>query len=56
MEVVWSLVAAVVVVVVVVIVAEVVVEAISTLVAAGRGGDYLDTSSGRKRGRLSRHQ
>ena len=35
-----------VVVVVVVVVAEVVVEIISTLVAVGRGGDYLDTSSG----------
>ncbi len=47
MEVVWSLVAAVVVVVVVVeVVAEVVVEIISTLVAVGRGGDYLDTKSG----------
>ncbi len=45
MEVVWSLVA-VVVVVVVVVVAEVVVEVILTLVAVGRGGDYLDTSSG----------
>jgi hypothetical protein len=47
---------AAVVVVVVVIVAEVVVEIISTLVAVGRGGDYLDTSSGGKRWRLSRHQ
>ncbi len=47
MEVVWALVAAVVVVVVVevVVVAEVVVEIVSTLVAVGRGGDYLDTSS-----------
>ncbi len=36
----------VVVVAVVVVVAEVVVEIISTLVAVGRGGDYLDTSSG----------
>ncbi len=35
-----------VVVVVVVVVVEVVVEIISTLVAVGRGGDYLDTSSG----------
>jgi hypothetical protein len=43
-EVVWALV--VVVVVAVVVVAEVVVEIISTLVAVGRGGDYLDTSSG----------
>ncbi len=34
------------VVVVVVVVAEVVVEIISTLVAVGRGGDYLDTGSG----------
>jgi hypothetical protein len=42
----WALVVVVVVVVVVAIVAEVVVEIISTLVAAGRGGDYLDTSSG----------
>jgi hypothetical protein len=31
---------------VVAVVAEVVVEIISTLVAVGRGGDYLDTSSG----------
>ncbi len=47
MEVVWLLVAVVVVVVavVVVVVAEVVVEIVSTLVAVGRGGDYLDTSS-----------
>jgi hypothetical protein len=30
----------------VVIVVEVVVEVISNLVAVGRGGDYLDTSSG----------
>ncbi len=43
MEVVWAL---VVVVVVVVVVAGIVVEIISTLVAVGRGGDYLDTSSG----------
>jgi hypothetical protein len=42
--------------VVVVVVEEVVVEIISTLVAVGRGGYYLDTSSGRKRWRLSRHQ
>ncbi len=35
-----------VVVVVVVVVAVVVVEIISTLVAVGRGGDYLDTRSG----------
>jgi hypothetical protein len=42
-EVVWAL---VVVVVVVVVVAGIVVEIISTLVAVGRGGDYLDTSSG----------
>jgi hypothetical protein len=53
-EVVWALI--VVVVAVVVVVAEVVVEIISTLVEEGRGGDYLDTSSGRKRWRLSRHQ
>ncbi len=46
--------ASVVVIVVVVVVAEVVVEIISTLVAVGRGGDYLDTSSGRKKWRLSR--
>ncbi len=32
--------------VVVVVVAEVVAEIISILVAVGRGGDYLDTSSG----------
>ncbi len=32
--------------VVVVVVAVVVVEIISTLVAVGRGGDYLDTGSG----------
>ncbi len=30
----------------VVVVAVVIVEIISTLVAVGRGGDYLDTSSG----------
>ncbi len=35
-----------VVVVVAVVVAVVVVEAISTLEAVGRGGDYLDTGSG----------
>ncbi len=48
MEVVWALVAAVVVavVVVVVVVAEMVAKIVSTLVAVGRGGDYLDTSSG----------
>jgi hypothetical protein len=44
-EVVWALV--VIVVVEVVVVAGVVVEIISTLVAVGKGGDYLDTSSGR---------
>ncbi len=38
--------ASVAVVVVVVVVAVVVVEIISTLVAVGRGGDYLDTGSG----------
>ncbi len=43
MEVVWAL---VVVVVAVVVVTEVVVEIISTLVAVGRGGDYLNTGSG----------
>jgi hypothetical protein len=48
-EVVWALVAAVVAVVMVVVVAEVVVESVSTLVAVGRGGDYLDTSSGSSR-------
>ncbi len=37
MEVVWAL---------VVVVVEVVVEIVSTLVAVGRGGDCLDTSSG----------
>jgi hypothetical protein len=36
----------VVVVVAVVVAAEVVVEIVSTLVVVGRGGDYLDTSSG----------
>ncbi len=41
MEVVWALVVAV----VVVVVEEGVVEINSTLVAVGRGGDYLDTSS-----------
>ncbi len=48
MEVVWALVVVVVVVVVVaaVVVEEEVVEINSTLVAVGRGGDYLDTSSG----------
>ncbi len=45
MEVAWALVV-VVVVTMVVVVAEVVVEIISTLVEVGRGGDYLDTSSG----------
>ncbi len=39
----------VVVVVVVVVVAVVVVEIISTLVAVGRGGDYLDTGSSSSR-------
>ncbi len=41
-------------VVVVVVAAEVVVEIISTLVAVGRGGDYLDTSSGSSSYRVSR--
>jgi hypothetical protein len=52
-EVVWALVAAVVVVVAVVIVAvaDVVVEIVSTLVAVGRGGDYLDTSSSNRSSR-----
>jgi hypothetical protein len=48
-EVIWALIAVVVVaevVVVVVVVAKVVAEIISILVAVGRGGDYLDTSSG----------
>jgi hypothetical protein len=43
-----------VVVVVVVVVAVVVVEIISTLVAVGRGGDYLDTGSGSSSCRVSR--
>jgi hypothetical protein len=44
----------VVVVVVVVAVVVVVVEIISTLVAIGRGGDYLDTGSGSSSCRVSR--
>ncbi len=44
----------VVVVVVVVVVAVVIVEIISTLGAVGRGGDYLDTSSGSSSCRVSR--
>jgi hypothetical protein len=40
--------------VVVVVVAVVVVEIISTLVAVGRGGDYLDTGSGSSSCRVSR--
>ncbi len=43
MEIVW---ASVVVVVVAVVVVEEAVEIDSTLVAVGRGGDYLDTSGG----------
>ncbi len=46
MEVVWALVVVVVVVAAVVVAEEKVVEINSTLVAVGRGGDYLDTSSG----------
>ncbi len=47
MGVIWALIVVVVVVAAeVVVVAEVVVEIISILVAVGRGGDYLDTSSG----------
>jgi hypothetical protein len=42
--------------IVVVVGTEVVAGIISIPVAVGRGGDYLDTSSGRKRWRLSRHQ
>ncbi len=45
MGVIWALIA-VVVAAEVVVVAEVVVEIISVLVAVGRGGDYLGTSSG----------
>ncbi len=44
MEVVW---ASVLVVVVAIVVVEEAVEVESTLVAVGRGGDYLDTSGGR---------
>jgi hypothetical protein len=44
-EIIWALIV-VVVAADVVVVAEVVVEIISILVAVGRGGDYLDTSSG----------